>query len=171
MTKGSVSSEAALSFVLECLAGEGNMREGFRFTCPVRVRYSEVDRQEIVYYSRYLEYADVAHTEYFRAAGFEYQELIEQHGFDPSVVKAAIEYNLPARFDEILQVHARVVAIGRTSFRMEFEVTREENGDAMAAVQIVYVNFDKATQASRPVPDSIRRGIETFEGIPFPPSA
>ncbi len=144
------------------------MPEGFRFACPVRVRYSEVDRQEIVYYSRYLEYADVAFTEYFRAVGFDYQELVEQHGFDPSVVKVTLEYAHPARLDEVLHVRARVVAIGHTSFRMEFEIGREENGEAVASAQIVYVNFNKANQTSRPVPDSIRRRVEVFEGTTFP---
>lgn len=147
------------------------MPEGFRFACPVRVRYSEVDRQEIVYYSRYLEYVDVAFTEYFRAVGFGYQELVEQHGFDPSVVEATLEYRRPARFDDLLHVRARVVAIGHASLRMEFEIGREENGEAVASVRIVYVNFNKANQTSRPVPDSIRRRVEAFEGTAFPRTA
>ncbi len=147
------------------------MPEGFRFACPVRVRYSEVDRQGIVYYSRYLEYVDVAHTEYFRAVGFEYQDLIDRHGFDPSVVQATLEYQRPACFDDVLQVQARVVAIGRTSFRMEFQIARKQSDEPVARAQIVYVNFDKATQSSRPVPESIRRRIETFEGSTFPASA
>ncbi|HSC71381.1 MAG TPA: acyl-CoA thioesterase, partial [Candidatus Methylomirabilis sp.] len=45
------------------------MPEGFRFSFPIRVRYSEIDVQGIVYNSRYLEYVDVALTEYFRAMG------------------------------------------------------------------------------------------------------
>ena len=147
------------------------MPEGFRFACPVRVRYSEVDRQGIVYYSRYLEYVDVAHTEYFRAMGLEYQVLIEQHGFDPSVVKATLDYTRPARFDELLQVYARVVAIGRASFRMEYEVVRDRSREPIASAQVVYVNFDKVTQASRPVPETIRRQIESFEGTPFSSSS
>lgn len=143
------------------------MAEGFRFACPVRVRYSEIDRQGIVYYSRYLEYVDVALSEYFRALGLPYQELVERHGFDPSVVKATLEFKRTAHFDEALQVWARVVAIGRTSFTVDFEITRETGGEVVASAQIVYVNFDKATQASRPVPEGIRRRIEAFEGSSF----
>jgi len=145
--------------------------EGFRFACPIRVRYSEIDRQGIVYYSRYLEYVDVALSGYFRALGFPYQELVEQHGFDPSVVKATIEFKRTARFDESLQVWARVAAIGRTSFTVDFEITRDAGGELVASAQIVYVNFDKAAQASRPVPESIRRRIEAFEGTSFPSPA
>ncbi len=146
------------------------MLEGFRFACPVRVRYSEIDGQGIVYNSRYLEYVDVALAEYFRALGFQYQELVEQHGFDPSLVKATLEFRHAARFDEVLCVYARVVGIGRTSFNMEFEIEREEGGELVTSARIVYVNFDKATQSSRLVPESIRQRIEAFEGAAFPPS-
>ena len=141
---------------------------GFRFAWPIRVRYSEIDGQGIVYNSRYLEYVDVTLTEYFRAMGFQYRELVEQHGFDPSLVKASLEFKRAAHFDEPLLVHARVAAIGRTSFSMDFEIVGEENGEPVASAQIVYVNFDKATQGSRPVPDAIRRRIEAFEGTGFP---
>jgi acyl-CoA thioester hydrolase len=147
------------------------MPEGYRFACPIRVRYSEIDRQGIVYYSRYLEYVDVALSEYFRALGFPYQELVEQHGFDPSVVKATLEFKRTARFDESLQVWARVTAIGRTSFTVDFEITREAGGELVASAQIVYVNFDKAAQASRPIPENVRRRIEAFEGTSFPSPA
>ena len=141
---------------------------GFRFACPIRVRYSEIDVQGIVYNSRYLEYLDVALTEYFRALGLPYREMVEQHGFDPSLIKATLEFTRAARFDEVLHVRARVVAIGRTSFTMDFEIVREEDGEQVTSAQIIYVNFDKTTQGSRPVPDAIRRRIEAFEGTVFP---
>lgn len=145
------------------------MPEGFRFACPIRVRYSEIDGQGIVYNSRYLEYVDVALVEYFRALGFPYQEMIDRHGFDPSLVKAALEFKRAARFDEALRIHARVVAIGRTSFSMDFEIVREQGAELVCRAQIVYVNFDKATLEARPVPESVRRRIEACEGIVFPP--
>lgn len=145
--------------------------EGFRFACPIRVRYSEIDGQGIVYNSRYLEYVDVALAEYFRALGFQYQELVENHGFDPSLVKATLEFRRAARFDELLQIHTRVEAIGRTSFGMMFEIVREESGEVLTSARIVYVNFDKTTQSARPVPESIRRRIEAFEGVAFPAPA
>ena len=145
------------------------MPEGFRFSFPIRVRYSEIDVQGIVYNSRYLEYVDAALTEYFRAMGVRYQEMVEQHGCDPSLVKATLEFKRVARFDELLRVYARVTSIGRTSFQMEFQIVQGATEELITSAQIVYVNFDKHTQASRPVPESIRRRIEQFEGTTFPP--
>ena len=145
------------------------MPEGFRFSFPIRVRYSEIDVQGIVYNSRYLEYVDAALTEYFRAMGVRYQEMVEEHGCDPSLVKATLEFKRVARFDELLRVYARVTSIGRTSFQMEFQIVQGATEELITSAQIVYVNFDKHTQASRPIPESIRRRIEQFEGTTFPP--
>ncbi len=147
------------------------MPDEFRFTCPIRVRYSEIDCQGIVYNSRYLEYVDVALTEYFRSLGFQYRELVEQHAFDPSLVKATLEFRRGARFDEVLRIHGRVVAIGRSSITMEFEIVQEESRELIASAQIIYVNFDKSSQSSRPVPESIRRRIEAYEVTAFPNNA
>jgi acyl-CoA thioester hydrolase len=144
------------------------MPAGFRFSFPIRVRYSEIDVQGIVYNSRYLEYVDAALTEYFRAVGVPYQEMVEQHGCDPSLVKATLEFKRVARFDELLRVYARVASIGRTSFQMEFEIRREAGEELIASAQIIYANFDKQSRSSRPIPETIRRRIESFEGITPP---
>jgi acyl-CoA thioesterase FadM len=51
---------------------------------------------------------------------------------------------------------------------MEFQILREAGEELITSAQIVYVNFDKQTQSSRPIPEGIRRHIESFEGI-IPP--
>jgi len=45
-------------------------REDFAFFYPLRVRWSEVDLQGIVFNPHYLAYADLAISEYMRAVGF-----------------------------------------------------------------------------------------------------
>jgi len=47
-----------------------------------RVRYHETDAQKFAFNARYLEWADVAMGEFFRALGGSYRELVEL-GFDP----------------------------------------------------------------------------------------
>ena len=44
-------------------------RTGFAFSTRLRVRYAEIDGQRVVFNSRYLEYADVAATEYWEWTG------------------------------------------------------------------------------------------------------
>ena len=44
-------------------------RPGFAFSTRFKVRYAEIDGQRVVFNSRYLEYADVAETEYWEWTG------------------------------------------------------------------------------------------------------
>ena len=76
------------------------------FVHELRVRYHETDAQHHVYNARYLEYLDVAMTEYLRDLGWPYAELVEL-GFDPVVGKIEIEFQRPAGFDEILRIEVR----------------------------------------------------------------
>ena len=48
------------------------------FSYLFRVRYAECDPQGVVFNGRYVEYADVAFTEFVRSALGGYQELIDQ---------------------------------------------------------------------------------------------
>ncbi|MGH3326467.1 MAG: acyl-CoA thioesterase [Streptomycetales bacterium] len=130
-------------------------REDAWFVHPLRVRYHETDGQHIVFNARYLEYFDVAMTEYFRALGWPYPQLVSA-GLDPSLVHTAIGFHRPARFDDELRVLVRCRAVGTTSFTLDFEV-RRDGGERLASAEIVYVNLDPGTHGARPVPDRFRR--------------
>jgi len=45
-------------------------REDFTFVHSLRVRWAEVDRQDVVFNGHYFLYFDVAVAEYWRAIGF-----------------------------------------------------------------------------------------------------
>ena len=47
-------------------------KQDFNFFHRLRVRWAEVDRQDIVFNGHYLTYFDLAMTEYLRAMGFPY---------------------------------------------------------------------------------------------------
>ncbi|HET9531211.1 MAG TPA: hotdog domain-containing protein, partial [Blastocatellia bacterium] len=53
------------------------VKTDFRFHHKLRVRFAETDLQGIVFNGNYLTYYDVAWTEYFRAIGLRYQDMIE----------------------------------------------------------------------------------------------
>lgn len=137
----------------------------YHFSYPLRVRYAEVDPQEIVFNSRYMEYCDAAATEYLRAAGFPPHDLIRVHHCDLVLVRAEIDYVAPARLDDELKVYVRTSHLGRSSITKLFEVRRSENGTVLVRASIKYVNFDRRSGKAAPVPASVREGISKFEGI------
>ena len=91
------------------------MKSDFRFHHDIRVRFADTDLQGIVFNGNYLTYYDVAWTEYFRAVGFEWRDLLAL-GVDTVLARSAMVFKSPARFDEILQVHTRVSKIGTARF-------------------------------------------------------
>lgn len=126
------------------------------FVHELRVRYHETDPQHHVYNARYLEYLDVAMTEYLRELGWPYEEMVEL-GFDPVVGKVEIEFRRPAAFDEMLRIEVVPTRLGSSSLDLSFTVRAAE--ELVATATISYVNFDAATRASRPIPDLVRERL------------
>ena len=82
------------------------------FTWPVRVYYEDTDAAGVVYYANYLKFMERARSEWLRTLGFEQTALAHEHGVVFVVRSLAIEYLLPARFDDPLEatmqlIHAR----------------------------------------------------------------
>ncbi|MFD7956114.1 acyl-CoA thioesterase [Streptomyces ardesiacus] len=128
-----------------------------------RVRYHEADAQGFLFNARYLELADVAMTEFFRALGMPYAELVAV-GTDPSVVSATLTFSKPARFEDLLDVTARCTRVGTSSFGLDVHVSR--GADTIATVQLVYVNVDAATATSRPLPEDVARALRSAADAP-----
>ena len=127
----------------------------------LRVRWAEVDKQDIVFNGHYLNYFDVAITEYWRCIGAPYPALIERWGTDLFVVKASIDYHGPARYDDILDIGVRVARIGNSS--MQFALGIFLGDRHLIAGELVYVNAVPATRKATRVPSGLRELIDTFE--------
>ncbi|HEY4371877.1 MAG TPA: thioesterase family protein [Burkholderiales bacterium] len=144
------------------------MRSDFRFFHPLRVRWAEVDRQDVVFNGNYLLYFDVAVTEYWRAiiAGQEarYREAMAVWMNCIYVVKASVEYHASAHFDDMLDVGMRLARIGRSSMRFVPEIYRRD--EHLITGELVYVYKDPATRASAPVPAELRELMLAFEKTP-----
>jgi len=138
-------------------------RSDFVFCHPLRVRWAEVDRQGIVFNGHYLTYFDVGITEYWRAIGYPYPDALLQQGCDTFAVKATIEYQAPARYDDLLDVLVRVGRIGRSSIQFLLEIHRGET--QLIVGELIYVNADADTRKPVPVSGFLREAIARFERV------
>ena len=139
------------------------MRSLFKFHHDIRVRFADTDLQAIVFNANYLTYYDVAWTEYLRAVGFEWKDLLAL-GVDTVLARTTMEFKSPAKFDEILEVHTRVSKIGTTSLVFEFEIYPQGEDRLINSANSLYVCVDPETLKSTPVPDPLRERITDFEG-------
>jgi len=139
------------------------MRSDFRFFHPLRVRYSEVDWQGIVFNAHYLTYLDVAVTEYFRNIGLDYKQLAQEGKMDMALVKTTLEYKSSAMFDDELDIGVRISHVGNTSYNVEFEIYKTGLEDLVLIGQTIYVNYNPVKRKSEPVPDFFRSLVQAFE--------
>jgi len=86
-------------------------------TTTLRVRYAETDQMGVVYYAHYFVWFEVARAELLRQLGWSYRDM-EASGVILPVIEAQCEYRRPARYDDLVEVHAE----GRlaSAVRMEF---------------------------------------------------
>ena len=141
------------------------MSEPFRHR--FRVRYAEVDPQAVVFNSRYLEYADILVSEYFRDR--------RAHGLPSDlqfhVRKAEVDYVVPIRFDEMIEGRLTGERIGNSSMAMRIELhgTDKSGDDLRAAIALTQVHVDLPEGRPERIPDSMREAFgfpvgETLHG-------
>jgi YbgC/YbaW family acyl-CoA thioester hydrolase len=133
----------------------------FRFFHRLRVRWAEVDMQQIVFNAHYLMYFDTAVTDYWRALGLPYQQAMAALGGDLYVKKATIEYHASAHADDQIDVAMKCGRIGNSSITFTGAIFRGD--EHLISAEIVYVFADPATQTSRPVPEALRAILLGFE--------
>jgi len=140
-------------------------RGDFTFIHRLRVRWAEVDRQDVVFNANYFLYFDVAVAEYWRAIGFRYpQDIVDKFGTDIFAVKASAEFHGSATYEDVLDIGCRVGRLGRSSMQLLFGIWRGE--ERITRGELIYVNADLKTKKSAPWPEPLRQAILKFERTP-----
>ena len=136
-------------------------RAGFRFADPLRVRWAEVDMQQVVFNAHYLMYVDTAMGAYWRALALPYEATLAALAGDLFVRKATLEYRAPARYDDLLAVGIRFDGAGSSSLRFAAVVFRGE--ELLVHGELVYVWTDAASRKPRPVPEALLAALRAYE--------
>lgn len=131
------------------------------FTIPIRVYYEDTDAAGVVYYANYLRFFERCRTELMRAIGHDHHEFARRERLLFVVRSVTIDYQRPARLDDLLTVGAQVEKLGRAQLVLRQFVLRGEEELVTGTVQIVCVNSEKMKSA--PIPDELRTKLETLQ--------
>jgi acyl-CoA thioester hydrolase len=130
---------------------------GAPFVHRVRPRYAEVDQQGVVFNAHWLTYFDDACTRFFEALGYTPNEAFFGE-FDVMIVKAVLEWEGPAGFDELVDIAVEPVRLGTKSFDLRY---RAAIGDrAVCTGVITYVSVKPSTHDSSAIPAGLRAKLE-----------
>jgi len=120
----------------------------------IRVRYGEVDLQQVVFNAHYLAYCDDAVDTWMRSvfsAGF------EAHGWDFMLKKATVEWQSPARLQEVVDIDVGVARWGTTSF--DVGLTGVVGERPVFTATITYVGVRWGTTEPVAVPGAVRAAL------------
>jgi acyl-CoA thioester hydrolase len=125
------------------------------FRHPLKVRYSEIDFQGIVYNAHYLTYFDIGVHEFFHSLPYDYTAIGKRTGQDFNMAKGLVNYRSPLRLDEAFAVEVTIGRVGRTSLTFDLGIRVGDEPEPRATGEIVSVHADQATNRSLPLPDTL----------------
>ena len=124
-----------------------------------RVRWSDVDKMDVVYFGRYLRFMEIAEDEFFRAIGFPHNVVSETLGVWIARVRLEIDFRAPARLDDEIVCRAELRKIGGSSLRLSFPIDRLD-GTRLAEGVLVLAALDQRTLRATRIPRALRDALE-----------
>ena len=137
------------------------MRDGFAFSTAFKVRYAEIDGQKVVFNSRYLEYADVAVTEYWEWTGIGAKLGAAWHDTEFHVRRAAVDYLKPLVLGDTIEAFVRLERIGTSSLTKRFALANQR-GELCAEIEMVTVNVHLPTGRPIAIAGEVRAFLEVL---------
>jgi acyl-CoA thioester hydrolase len=129
----------------------------FPFSCPVELRYGDVDAMNHVNNAVYVTLLETARVRLWQA----------RLGFSGSardipiiVARVAVDYRSPVGLEEPVAIGVGVKEIGRTSFSLAYRI--EASGRLAAEAETVQVLYDYGTGRPLPITGELRGKLEAL---------
>jgi acyl-CoA thioester hydrolase len=127
------------------------------FTHRIRVRYAEIDGQGVVFNAHWMTYFDDSCTRFMDSLGFGPEFWTIE--FDVMLVRAVVEWQGSARFDEWIDVEVAPVRLGTKSFDLRY--CASVAGRPTCEATITYVAVTPGANTSTPIPAKVRAALES----------
>ncbi len=135
-----------------------------KFSWPIRVYHEDVDIMKIVYYANYLRFYERARTEHLRAVGFDQSDLMKNSGVMFVVKTVMLDYQQPARLNNMLLVTSETTSFRRSSFLFEQKIYRDnEQGICLNKATVTIVCVDTVSLKPCPIPEVILQKLNVEE--------
>lgn len=127
----------------------------------LKVRYSEIDSQSIVYNSHYLTYYDISISDLMDQS-FDQEDYIKQTQNEFHTVNVNMSYKAPARLNDTLEIYSAIKKIGDSSITFIQEIYKKNSDILLNTVEIIWVNTYQPTHKSVTIPNDIREKLSKF---------
>lgn len=131
------------------------------FTHPVRVYWEDTDAGGVVYHAQYLAFLERARTEWLRARGYGQELLRLQHDLVFAVRAMSIDFRLPARLDDALQVGVTLRQCRHAS--LVIAQTVERDGVRLLDAEVRIAALRASDFRPRPIPDALYPQLKALQ--------
>ncbi|MDD4122129.1 MAG: thioesterase family protein [Eubacteriales bacterium] len=90
----------------------------------VRAIYADTDAMGVVYHTNYMKWFEVGRAELLRSMGYPYARM-EEEGVMLPVVECSCRYILPAVYDDLLEITARIAEMRGVTITLNYEIRRK----------------------------------------------
>ena len=111
-----------------------------QFKHKIKIYYEDTDSGGVVFYANYLKYLERARSEAIYSIGLTNTKLKNDYGTLIIVKSCNIEYKIPAKFEDELEIVSHISSKTKTSFSMIQSIKRGEEIISNAEVKLVTVN-------------------------------
>lgn len=127
---------------------------------PCRVYYEDTDAGGVVYHANYLKFAERARSELLRHFGTDNTTLLDRYSVVFAVRDCTVTYYRPARLDDALEVHTRILRVGAATLAARQRVMR--SGEMLADLNIRLACLNPLGRPVR-LPAEIRSALEASD--------
>ncbi len=127
---------------------------------PIQIRFNDIDQLSHVTNSVYQQYFDLGKLKYFNEV---LQEKMNWEVEGLVLASITIDYLIPIRMWDKVEVLSKVYEIGNKSLKMRQEIYNNTTGEIDAVSRAVMVCFSNAAGRSIPIPQRWRELILSFE--------
>ena len=141
------------------------MRDQFKKWLSVPTRFRDLDPMNHVNSSIYFVYFEMVRTEYFK--DMDIARLREKGKSGIPVVSQTCNYRQQVFHPSTLDVGIRCTELREKTVHLAYEIYLENTDTLVADGLSISAWVDLTIPKAVPLPDEIRRAIDTFEGIRF----
>ena len=133
------------------------------FSWPTRVYWEDTDAGGVVYHAQYLAFLERARTEWMRAQGHGQERLRNEHDLVFAVRAMQIDFRLPARLDDVLDVRVSLRECRRASLVLAQSIHRGGELLLEAQVRIAALSASRFKPVAIPQPlfEALNALVET----------
>jgi acyl-CoA thioester hydrolase len=138
-----------------------SLKEKTAYISKLKVRYSEVDRQNIVYNSHYLTYYDISLSEMLDSL-FDQEEYIKKTNNEFHTVAAQLNFKNPARLNDEVNIFTAIKKIGNSSITFTQEIYRDGSDELINEAEIIWVNTNQDDMKPTSIPEDLKNKFSKY---------